>query len=72
MHLTACGVASDVHYPVSDHRQPMHVGAYADVHLPVSEAACHQVLTLPCFPGMTDSQVSQVIDAVTCFEQEAV
>ncbi|HPZ57786.1 MAG TPA: DegT/DnrJ/EryC1/StrS family aminotransferase [Ottowia sp.] len=72
MHLTACGVASDVHYPVPDHRQPMHVGAYADVHLPVSEAACHQVLTLPCFPGMTDSQVSQVIDAVTCFEQEAV
>ncbi len=70
-HLAACGVASDVHYPVPDHRQPVQAGAFGDVTLPVTEAACRQVLTLPCFPGMTDTQVAHVIDTVARFRGEA-
>lgn len=66
-HLDARGIASDVHYPIADHRQPVHLGAYAGEHLPVTEAACQQALTLPCFPGMTDAQVEQVIFAVREF-----
>ncbi len=71
-HLAARGVATDVHYPVPDHRQPVHGGAHGSVHLPVSEAACQQVLTLPCFPGMTDAQVDHVIDAVMRFQAEVM
>ncbi len=70
-HLAACGVASDIHYPVPDHRQPVHAGAYSDVTLPVSEAACRELLTLPCFPGMTDVQVAHVIETVNCFLEDA-
>lgn len=60
--LKAAGVASDVHYPIADHHQP----AYP-VHcsLPVTERACDRVLSLPCFPGLTDEEVDHVIDVVT-------
>ena len=66
-HLAARGIASDVHYPVPDHRQPVVAAACTDVRLPVTEEACAQVLSLPCFLGMTDSQADQVIAAVSSF-----
>lgn len=69
-HLTAQGIATDVHYPVPDHRQPVHGGRPA-VHLPVTEAACAQVLSLPCFPGMTSDQITRVIEAVRRFFDQA-
>ncbi len=69
-HLAAAGVACDVHYPIADHRQPLLAAAGQPPLLPVSEAACAQVLTLPCFVGLGDAQVEQVIDAVRRFHGE--
>ncbi|MBH1964355.1 MAG: DegT/DnrJ/EryC1/StrS family aminotransferase [Comamonadaceae bacterium] len=66
-HLASRGIASDVHYPVPDHRQPVLGSTQADVQLPVTELACAQVLTLPCFFGMTDEQVEHVVSAVVSF-----
>jgi dTDP-4-amino-4,6-dideoxygalactose transaminase len=61
------GVASDVHYPVPDHLQL----AYPDAHVPgtmfVTESASAQVVSLPCFPGMTDSEIDHVIFAVKAY-----
>lgn len=67
--LTAAGVACDVHYPIADHRQPLLADDAAAAALPVSEAACAEVLTLPCFPGLGDEQVQRVIDAVRGFHE---
>lgn len=61
--LRAEGVATDVHYPVPDHRQPMHGERFADVSLPETERLCAQVLTLPCFPELTDAEVERVVSA---------
>jgi dTDP-4-amino-4,6-dideoxygalactose transaminase len=58
------GIATDVHYPVPDHKQKAVGERFAHVRLPVTEAACERVLTLPCFPEMTDAEVAQVIQAV--------
>ncbi|WP_156909517.1 DegT/DnrJ/EryC1/StrS family aminotransferase [Ottowia thiooxydans] len=66
-HLASQGIASDVHYPVPDHRQPLLGTTLASLHLPATEAACAQILTLPCFVGMTDQQVGHVIAAVVSF-----
>lgn len=64
-------IGSDIHYPIPDHRQPAY-REYAGLSLPVTEAACDTAVSLPCFPGMTDEEVSKVIDAVTqFFAQEA-
>lgn len=60
-HLQASGVASDIHYPIPDHRQPVHGDRFAAVNLPATEALCERVLTLPCFPELTDEEVGRVI-----------
>lgn len=60
--LSDGGVGHDVHYPIPDHRQV----AWADsaVQLPETEAACNSVITVPCFPEMTDLEVDQVAAAL--------
>lgn len=63
-HLEKNGVGSDIHYPVPDHRQPVFGDKFAHVSLPVTERLAGEVLTLPCFPEMTDDEVAQVITAV--------
>jgi dTDP-4-amino-4,6-dideoxygalactose transaminase len=60
-HLASRGIASDVHYPIADHRQP--VADRRAPALPVTERACDEVLSLPCFPAMTDGEIRAVIDA---------
>lgn len=64
--LTKQGVGSDIHYPIPDHRQPAYTG-HADVSLPITESACDTVVSLPCFPGMTNEEVSKVISVVVEF-----
>ncbi|MCE4369489.1 DegT/DnrJ/EryC1/StrS family aminotransferase [Xanthomonas hortorum] len=66
-HLQAAGVQTDVHYPLCDHRQPCHEGAFESVVLPNTEADAACVMTLPCFPELTDEEVDQVIDACNRF-----
>jgi dTDP-4-amino-4,6-dideoxygalactose transaminase len=63
-HLQDNGIGSDIHYPIPDHRQHILTSACADVRLPVTETLANEVLTLPCFPEMTDDEVARVIDAV--------
>jgi dTDP-4-amino-4,6-dideoxygalactose transaminase len=63
--LDAAGIASDVHYPIPDHRQG--VRAQPATPLPVTEAACAEVLTLPCFPGLAPDAADRVVAAVRDF-----
>jgi len=60
-HLAEQGIAAEVHYPIPDHRQEPHQSA---CELPVSEACCREILTLPCFPEMRDDEVERVAEAV--------
>jgi dTDP-3-amino-2,3,6-trideoxy-4-keto-D-glucose/dTDP-3-amino-3,4,6-trideoxy-alpha-D-glucose/dTDP-2,6-dideoxy-D-kanosamine transaminase len=63
-HLEKSGIGTDIHYPIPDHRQHILKAACADVHLPITERHAEEVLTLPCFPEMSDEEVTCVIDAV--------
>ena len=63
--LQTHGIATDVHYPVPDHLQPVSAGQTVD--LPVTQAASAELLTLPCFPGLTDAEIERVIAAVQGF-----
>lgn len=63
--LTDQGVSTDVHYPVPDYRQDAWADReWASTSLPRTEAACDEVLTLPCFPEVTDEEARTVIEAV--------
>jgi dTDP-3-amino-2,3,6-trideoxy-4-keto-D-glucose/dTDP-3-amino-3,4,6-trideoxy-alpha-D-glucose/dTDP-2,6-dideoxy-D-kanosamine transaminase len=59
--LSAQAIGHDVHYPVPDHRQPAFDCGGKVVSLPVTERATDEILSLPCFPEMTDDEVDQVV-----------
>jgi dTDP-4-amino-4,6-dideoxygalactose transaminase len=62
--LHEAGVGADIYYPIPVHRQSyiMERGLHAD--LPVTDSAAARTLALPMFPGLTDAEQDQVIDAV--------
>ena len=62
--LKSQGVQTAVHYPIPDHRQPCFQNIYENLSLPVTERACSEVLSLPCYPEMTDDEVVKVATAV--------
>jgi perosamine synthetase len=64
-HMSSLGVATSVHYKPT-HLYPQYA-PYAR-SLPVTEAVWHHLVTLPLFPGLTDDEVEQVIDAVRSFD----
>lgn len=67
-HLAECGVASDIHYPIPDYRQAALQGRAPSAALPATEAACRDVLSLPCFPEMTDQEVETVVNVINAWE----
>lgn len=63
--LRAQGIAAEIHYPIPDYRQEAVAQRIGSVPpLPLTEQFCHEVLTLPCFPEMTDEEVRTVRETV--------
>lgn len=60
--LSAAGVATDIHYPVPDHRQP--VAPPWGASLPVTEQASERVLSIPLFPELTDAEIEVIADRI--------
>jgi len=59
------GIQTQIHYPIPDYRQPI-FGSHPNKNtcLKVTEDACSQVLSLPCFPELESEEVSRVISSV--------
>jgi len=62
--LRAAGIGTGVHYPIPCHLQAP-FAARVRRPLPVAERAAREVLSLPMFPHMTETQVEQVADAIS-------
>ena len=63
--LAERGVATAIHFPIPDHRQP----AWADIpwragSLEMTEYAAEHIVSLPCFAELTDAEVDYVCRAV--------
>ena len=69
-HLSAHGIAAEPHYPIADHQQPVLAEVCADISLPITERACAEVLTLPCFPEMTHAEVEHVVYACNAWKPQ--
>lgn len=63
-HLRKLNIASDVHYPIPDYRQPVFGERFAEIRLQITERLANEILTLPCYPEMSDEEVDHVIAAV--------
>lgn len=59
------GIGCQVHYPIPDHLQPacQDLGYWRGT-LPVTERACREVLSLPCFPEMTMAEIERVCQVI--------
>jgi len=67
-HLLDGGIGTAIFYPIPLHQQPALVPLLpAGLSLPSSEAAAREVLCLPLFPQLVESQVDAVCDAVRAF-----
>lgn len=67
-HLTAHGIATEIHYPILDCDQP----AWRDLPqvggpLPQSRRRVEQIVSLPCFPEMTRTEIDTVVGALAAF-----
>ena len=68
-HMDARGVSTGVHYPIPCHLQPVYEG-HPQCHngaLPITEAICDSVVSIPVHPHLTDDEVERVIAAVCSY-----
>ena len=66
-HLLDAGIGSAVFYPIPLHEQPALAAVMKGVELPAASAAAREVLCLPLFPQLAESQVDEVCAAVRAF-----
>ncbi|RZA07642.1 MAG: DegT/DnrJ/EryC1/StrS family aminotransferase [Moraxellaceae bacterium] len=67
-HLKENQIASEVHYPIPDYKQPVFNDKFSDIHLPNTAKLATSILTLPCYPEMSDEQVRLVAEAVNSWQ----
>jgi aminotransferase EvaB len=67
-HLHKLKIASDIHYPIPDYRQPVFDNTFAETRLHITERLASEILTLPCYPEMSDEEVDLVIAAVNVWQ----
>jgi dTDP-4-amino-4,6-dideoxygalactose transaminase len=73
-YLKERGIEAGVHYPIPLHRQPGYEDMYRDgTHLPVTEQATAEILSLPMYPELPETSVQDVaktlIDAIESLER---
>ena len=62
--FSQAGVGNGVYYPVLDHHQPAWTKHFVGVSLPNSEQLVNSVITLPCFPLLTEDEISRVCEVL--------
>ena len=66
--LLAAGIPSMIYYPIPAHRQKMFSGFQLDaLQLPLTEALCEQVISLPIHTEMDEQQLEYIIAHVLSF-----
>jgi dTDP-4-amino-4,6-dideoxygalactose transaminase len=66
-HFESRGISTAVHYPIADYHQPYLDSSGSAAELPITDQLTRHVLTLPCFPEMTDSEVESVSAAIASY-----
>lgn len=66
--LTANGIGVGIHYPIPCHLQPayQYLG-YKKGDFPNTEILSQEILSLPMYPGITETQIERVVDAISSF-----
>jgi dTDP-4-amino-4,6-dideoxygalactose transaminase len=63
--LTALGIQTGIHYPIPCHLQPAFTNlGYQLGDFPQAEKLAKQILSLPMYPGLSNSQIREVVTAI--------
>lgn len=63
--LNSQGVQTGIHYPIPCHLQPGYQNlGYHHGDFPQAEMLCQQILSLPMYPGISESQIDRVVTAI--------
>lgn len=63
-HLRKKDIASEIHYPIPDYRQPVFGQRFSALSLPNTETLAREILTIPCYPEMNNEEIERVINAI--------
>ncbi|MGQ3889259.1 DegT/DnrJ/EryC1/StrS family aminotransferase [Legionella sp. CNM-1927-20] len=63
-HLHELNIATDIHYPIPDYRQPVFGNNFSAIFLENTELVTSEILTLPCYPELSDDEVKFIINAI--------
>ena len=63
--LDAHEVGHGIHYPLTDNSQPAWQKIFTDASVPNCDLLAKQIVTIPCFPSMTEAEITQVCKALT-------
>ncbi|MGB3263731.1 MAG: DegT/DnrJ/EryC1/StrS family aminotransferase [Microcoleus sp.] len=58
------GIETGIHYPVPCHLQPAYQNLGNPGDFPRAETLCQQILSLPIYPGLSNTQIEQVVRAI--------
>jgi dTDP-4-amino-4,6-dideoxygalactose transaminase len=67
-HMRERGVETLIHYPVPIPRQPA-LRAASPAMCPVADGVCAQIVSLPMYPGLSDTAVATVVAAAASFSR---
>jgi len=59
------GIATGIYYPLPIHKQPLYQKLGYNNHLPNSERAAKEVLSLPVHPALTKENLEYIVESLT-------
>jgi dTDP-4-amino-4,6-dideoxygalactose transaminase len=62
--LAGEGIQTGIHYPVPCHLQPAYQNLGNPGDFPNTETLCQQILSLPMYPGLSNTQIERVVRAI--------
>ena len=65
-HMNEMNISTGIHYPIPCHLQPIYADHTQGTEgsLPLTEAICSDIVSIPVMPLLTDDEVDRVIEAV--------
>jgi dTDP-4-amino-4,6-dideoxygalactose transaminase len=67
-HLSEAGIGTMIHYPVPPHMQEAYKELnYKKGDFPLAELIAETALSLPLYPGITESEITQVCNAIKSY-----
>ena len=63
--LMAAGISTGIHYPILDNYQPAWKSIFENQITPVAVTYSQKIMTLPCFPRMTENEIQLVCETLS-------